>query len=191
MKLHSDGGYKTGRDIIFAALLGAEEYGFGTAALMAVGCVMARQCHLNTCPVGVATQDEDLRAKFPGNADHVVNFFTFVANEVREHLAAMGARYLTDIIGRSDLLYKNDAMELPKTSDIDLSALVLPVRGARHFAALFGGRQKRPARRVAFGRHDFAGRARRDFARLGFGVALPDQQHQPHRRRAHRGRNRL
>ena len=123
VKLHSDGGYKTGRDIIFAALLGAEEYGFGTAALMAVGCVMARQCHLNTCPVGVATQDEDLRAKFPGDADHVVNFFTFVANEVREHLAAMGARYLTDIIGRSDLLHKNDAMELPKTSDVDLSRL--------------------------------------------------------------------
>ena len=123
VRLHSDGGYKTGRDIIFAALLGAEEYGFGTAALMAVGCVMARQCHLNTCPVGVATQDETLRAKFPGNADHVVNFFTFVANEVREHLAAMGARHLTDIIGRSDLLYKNEEMELPKTDDVDLSRL--------------------------------------------------------------------
>ena len=123
VRLHSDGGYKTGRDIIFAALLGAEEYGFGTAALMAVGCVMARQCHLNTCPVGVATQDEDLRAKYPGQPEHVINFFHFVANEVRELLAQMGAKHLTDIIGRSDLLYKNDEMELPKTDDIDLSRL--------------------------------------------------------------------
>jgi len=123
VRLHSDGGYKTGRDVIFAALLGAEEYGFGTAALMAVGCVMARQCHLNTCPVGVATQDEGLRAKYPGNADHVVNFFTFIAQEIREHLAAMGARRLDEIIGRSDLLLKNPGVEFPKTSDIDVSPL--------------------------------------------------------------------
>ena len=123
VRLHSDGGYKTGRDIIFAALLGAEEYGFGTAALMAVGCVMARQCHLNTCPVGVATQDEDLRAKYPGQPEHVINFFHFVAQEVRELLAQMGARYLTDIIGRSDLLHKNERMELPKTDDVDLTKL--------------------------------------------------------------------
>jgi len=123
VRLHSDGGYKTGRDIIFAALLGAEEYGFGTAALMAVGCVMARQCHLNTCPVGVATQDELLRAKFPGTPEHVVNFFTFVAQEVREQLAAMGARHLSDIIGRSDLLFQDPQVELPKTQDVDVSPL--------------------------------------------------------------------
>jgi glutamate synthase (NADPH/NADH) large chain/glutamate synthase (ferredoxin) len=123
VRLHSDGGYKTGRDVVFAALLGAEEYGFGTAALMAVGCVMARQCHLNTCPVGVATQDEALRAKYPGTPEHVVNFFTFVATEVREHLAAMGARKLDDIIGRSDLLFKNENIELAKTSDVDVSPL--------------------------------------------------------------------
>ncbi|HEX8465597.1 MAG TPA: glutamate synthase-related protein, partial [Abditibacterium sp.] len=123
VRLHSDGGYKTGRDIIFAALLGAEEYGFGTAALMAVGCVMARQCHLNTCPVGVATQDEALRAKYPGQPEHVVNFFHFVANEVREHLAAMGAHKLDDIIGRSDLLKKNEEVEYLKTGDVDVSPL--------------------------------------------------------------------
>ena len=123
VKLHSDGGYKTGRDVIFAALLGAEEYGFGTAALMAVGCVMARQCHLNTCPVGVATQDELLRAKYPGTPENVVNFFTFIAQEIREHLAAMGARKMDDIIGRSDLLTKNEAMQLPKTEDVDISPL--------------------------------------------------------------------
>jgi glutamate synthase (NADPH/NADH) large chain/glutamate synthase (ferredoxin) len=123
VRLHSDGGYKTGRDIIFAALLGAEEYGFGTAALMAVGCVMARQCHLNTCPVGVATQDEALRAKYPGKPEHIVNFFTFIAQEVREHLAVMGARKIEDIIGRSDLLLKRTDVELPKTSDVDVSPL--------------------------------------------------------------------
>ena len=123
VRLHSDGGYKTGRDIIFAALLGAEEYGFGTAALMAVGCVMARQCHLNTCPVGVATQDEALRAKYPGKPEHVVNFFHFVANEVREILAGMGARHLNDIIGRSDLLFKDPNVEMPKTADVDVSPL--------------------------------------------------------------------
>ncbi len=127
VRLHSDGGYKTGRDIIFAALLGAEEYGFGTAALMAVGCVMARQCHLNTCPVGVATQDDALRAKYPGTPEHVVNFFGFVAQEVREHLAAMGARKLDEIIGRSDLLLKNEAVELPKTGDVDVSPLFFQV----------------------------------------------------------------
>jgi hypothetical protein len=88
---------------------------------MAVGCVMARQCHLNTCPVGVATQDEALRAKFPGTPEHVVNFFTFVAQEVREQLAAMGARHLSDIIGRSDLLFQDPQVELPKTQDVDVS----------------------------------------------------------------------
>jgi glutamate synthase domain-containing protein 2 len=79
VRLHADGGFKTGRDVIIAALLGAEEFGFGTNALVAAGCVMARQCHLNTCPVGVASQREDLRAKFPGKPEHVVNYFHFVA----------------------------------------------------------------------------------------------------------------
>ena len=123
VRLHSDGGYKTGRDVIMAALLGAEEYGFGTAALMAVGCVMARQCHLNTCPVGVATQDEILRGKYPGKPEHVVNFFHHVAQEVRERLAAMGARKLEEIIGRSDLLHIREDAQFPKTHDIDLTKL--------------------------------------------------------------------
>ncbi|MDF2439634.1 MAG: glutamate synthase large chain, partial [Abditibacteriota bacterium] len=123
VRLHADGGFKTGRDVIIAALLGAEEYGFGTAALVAAGCVMARQCHLNTCPVGVATQRDDLRAKFPGKPEHVVNFFTFVAQEVREIMAAMGVRKLDQIIGRSDLLQMRENARFPKTSDIDLSPL--------------------------------------------------------------------
>ncbi len=123
VKLHADGGMKTGRDIVVAALLGAEEYGFGTQALMAEGCVMARQCHLNTCPVGVATQREDLRAKFPGTPEHVVHYMTHVAHEVREYLAAMGARNLNDIIGRAELLHVKENALYPKTKNVDLEPL--------------------------------------------------------------------
>lgn len=102
--LRVDGGFKTGLDVVKAALLGAEEFGFGTVALIAVGCVMVRQCHLNTCPVGVATQDPVLRAKYKGSPDRVISFFSFVAQEVRMTLAEMGFSKLTDIIGRTDLL---------------------------------------------------------------------------------------
>ena len=104
VRLQVNGGLKTGRDVVMAALLGAEEFGFGTAALVAAGCVMARQCHLNTCPVGIATQREDLRAKFKGTPDDVVRFFSAVAEEVRQILAMLGARNLDDVIGRADLL---------------------------------------------------------------------------------------
>jgi glutamate synthase (ferredoxin) len=104
VRLQVNGGLKTGRDVVMAAILGAEEFGFGTAALVAAGCVMARQCHLNTCPVGIATQREDLRAKFKGTPDDVVRFFTAVAEEVREILALLGARALDDLIGRTELL---------------------------------------------------------------------------------------
>ena len=124
VRLHADGGFKTGRDVIIAALLGAEEFGFGTAALMAAGCVMARQCHLNTCPVGVTSQREDLRAKFPGKPEHVVNFFHFIANEVREIMASLGARHLDELIGRVELLGMKSDAEFPKTRDLDLSALL-------------------------------------------------------------------
>lgn len=104
VRLQVNGGLKTGRDVVMAALLGAEEFGFGTAALIAAGCVMARQCHLNTCPVGIATQRDDLRAKFKGTPDDVVRFFTAVAEEVREILAMLGVQRLDDLIGRTDLL---------------------------------------------------------------------------------------
>ncbi len=104
IKLRTDGGIKTGRDVVIAALLGAEEYGIGTAALVAMGCIMVRQCHMNTCPVGVCTQDEKLRAKFTGSPEKVINLFSFVAEEVREILASLGARSLAEIIGRTDLL---------------------------------------------------------------------------------------
>ncbi len=102
--LRTDGGLRTGRDIVMAAMMGAEEYGIGTAALIAMGCIMVRQCQSNTCPVGVCTQDERLRAKFTGTADKVVNLITFYAQEVREILAHIGARSMDEIIGRADLL---------------------------------------------------------------------------------------
>src|SRR5690606_12069850 len=106
--LRTDGGMKTGRDIVIAALLGAEEFNFGTAALIAAGCAMFRVCHLNTCPVGVATQREDLRAKFRGKPENVINFFNAVAEDVRHYLAKLGARTLDDIVGRVDLLEQID-----------------------------------------------------------------------------------
>lgn len=121
--LRVDGGLKTGRDVIFAALLGAEQYGFGTSALIAIGCVMARQCHLNTCPVGVATQRGDLRSRFKGHPDHVVKYMTFVAQEVRKHLAALGYATLEETIGRSELLHVRQDVVLPKTSAVNLDFL--------------------------------------------------------------------
>ncbi len=104
VRLQVDGGFKTGRDVVIAALLGAEEFGFGTAALVAAGCVMARQCHLNSCPAGIATQREDLRKKFSGTPADVVRFFVAVAEEVREILALVGVPRLADLVGRTDLL---------------------------------------------------------------------------------------
>ena len=104
VKLRTDGGIKTGRDVVIAAMLGAEEFGIGTASLVAMGCIMVRQCHSNTCPVGVCTQDEDLRRKFDGSPEKVINLFSFIAEDVRGILAELGFRKLEDIIGRSDLL---------------------------------------------------------------------------------------
>jgi glutamate synthase (NADPH/NADH) large chain len=104
VRLRTDGGIRTGRDVVIAAMLGAEEYGIGTASLIAMGCIMVRQCHSNTCPVGVCTQDEDLRKKFTGTPDKVINLFTFIAEEVREILSSLGFRALQDVIGRTDLL---------------------------------------------------------------------------------------
>jgi glutamate synthase domain-containing protein 2/glutamate synthase domain-containing protein 3 len=124
VRLRADGGLKSGRDVLVAALLGAEEYAFGTAALIAMGCRMARQCHLNTCPVGIATQREDLRAKFPGTPDHVWNLFVHVAFEVRELLAGMGFRGLDEVIGRMDLLEPDDRAREGRAAALDLTALL-------------------------------------------------------------------
>lgn len=111
VRLQADGQLKTGFDVVLSALLGAEEFGFATSALVALGCVMDRKCHTNACPVGIATQDEKLRCRFAGKPEHVVNYFTFLAEEVREHLAAMGFTRLDDVIGRTDLIGKRCGME--------------------------------------------------------------------------------
>ena len=102
VRLQTDGQLKTGRDVVVAAMLGADEFGFATAPLIVEGCVMMRKCHLNTCPVGIATQDPELRAKFAGQPEHVVNYFFFVAEEVRELMARLGVRTMDELIGRTD-----------------------------------------------------------------------------------------
>jgi glutamate synthase (NADPH/NADH) large chain len=127
--LRTDGGLRTGRDVVMAAMMGAEEYGIGTAALIAMGCIMVRQCQSNTCPVGVCTQDDDLRAKFTGNADKVVNLITFYAQEVRELLASIGARSMDEVIGRADLLAQVSRGSA-HLDDLDLNPLLISVDGA-------------------------------------------------------------
>ena len=122
--LRADGGLKTGWDVVMAALMGAEEYGFGSIAMIAEGCRMARVCHMNTCPVGVATQREDLRARFTGLPEHVVNFFYFIAEETRSLLAKLGYRSLKEIIGRADLLAQRVDAELTKTQGMNLDCLI-------------------------------------------------------------------
>ncbi len=132
VRLQTDGQIKTGRDIILTSLLGAEEYGFATSALLILGCVMMRKCHLNTCPVGVATQDELLRKHFTGKHEYLVNFFKMVAQDVREHLAEMGFRSLNEIIGRADLLVRKDKVNgSTKIEKVDLSKILfMPKNGA-------------------------------------------------------------
>ncbi|MHB1288811.1 glutamate synthase large subunit [Georgenia sp.] len=125
--VQTDGQLKTGRDVVVAALLGAEEYGFATAPLVVTGCVMMRVCHLDTCPVGVATQNPELRARFTGQAEHVVTFFEFIAQEVRELLASLGLRSIDEAVGRVDLLRTEEAVEHWKASGLDLGPLLEPV----------------------------------------------------------------
>jgi glutamate synthase domain-containing protein 2/glutamate synthase domain-containing protein 1/glutamate synthase domain-containing protein 3 len=122
--VETDGQLKTGRDVVIAALLGAEEFGFATTPLVVLGCIMMRACHLNTCPVGVATQDPRLRAKFSGSPDHVVNFFTFIAREVRELMARLGFRRLTDMVGRTDMLDMARGLEKFKAKGLDFSKIL-------------------------------------------------------------------
>lgn len=131
VRLQTDGQLKTGRDIVLMAMLGAEEFGFATSALIVLGCVMMRKCHMNTCPVGVATQDEELRKRFHGRHEYLVNFFTFLAREVREYLAELGYTKLDDIIGRTDLLMRKPSDHIEKHDLLDLSRLIhLPEQAA-------------------------------------------------------------
>ncbi|WP_420822419.1 glutamate synthase large subunit [Sphingosinithalassobacter portus] len=124
--LRTDGGLKTGRDIVIAAILGAEEYGIGTLSLVAMGCIMVRQCHSNTCPVGVCTQDERLRAKFVGTPEKVINLMTFIAEEVREILARLGCRSLDEVVGRTELL-KQVSRGAEHLDDLDLNPILAKV----------------------------------------------------------------
>ena len=132
VSLRTDGGLRSGRDIVVAALLGAEEFGFGTGVLVALGCDMARQCHLNTCPTGIATQREDLRAKFEGKPEHVVNYLFLIAEEVREHLARLGARSLDGIVGHVELLDQDPEARLDLSFVLAATDTSLPRRRAWH-----------------------------------------------------------
>ena len=124
--LQTDGQLKTGRDVAIAAILGAEEFGFSTAPLVTLGCIMMRKCHLNTCPVGIATQDKDLREKFKGKPENVVNYLFMVAKELRMIMAKLGIKNLNDMIGRVDLLELDNAINHWKKDGIDLSNLLTP-----------------------------------------------------------------
>ena len=122
--LQTDGQMRTGRDVVIGALLGADEIGLSTAPLIATGCIMMRVCHLNTCPVGVATQDPELRARFSGKPEHVVNYMIMVAEEARGLMAALGIKRFGDLVGRTELLSQNDAIDHWKASSIDLTPLL-------------------------------------------------------------------
>ncbi|SFS01467.1 glutamate synthase (NADPH/NADH) large chain [Halomicrobium zhouii] len=129
IKVTTDGGMKTGRDVAVATLLGAEGYTFGTASMVTSGCVMARQCHENTCPVGIATQNETLRERFPGEPQHVINYMTFVAEELREIMAELGFATVDEMVGQVDVLRQRDDVENPKAKKLDLSGLLAEPAG--------------------------------------------------------------
>ncbi len=126
--LQTDGGMKTGRDVVVAALLGAEEVGFSTAPLITLGCIMMRKCHLNTCPVGIATQDPVLREKFRGKPEHVVNYLFMVAEEVRQYMAKLGFRTFDEMVGRTEMLDAEAAIDHWKADGLDLSPLLTPAK---------------------------------------------------------------
>jgi glutamate synthase (NADPH/NADH) large chain len=150
VRLQTDGQLKTGRDVVIAGMLGAEEFGFGTAALIVLGCVMMRKCHENTCPMGVATQDPELRRRFAGKSGHLVNFFCFLARETREIMASLGVRTFDELVGRSDLLVqrKPDSTEHSlasvKFAGVDLSALLFKAEGPENIP---GGKEIRCVQR--------------------------------------------
>jgi glutamate synthase (NADPH/NADH) large chain len=135
--LQTDGQIKTGRDVAIAAILGAEEFGFATAPLIALGCIMMRKCHLNTCPVGIATQDPELRKKFTGSPEHVVNYLFMVAKELRMIMAELGIRTLNEMVGRVDLLKTDEAINHWKADGVDLSTILAPAQIPNEFLGAF------------------------------------------------------
>ncbi|KAF8905962.1 NADPH-dependent glutamate synthase [Gymnopilus junonius] len=140
--VQTDGQIRTGRDIAIACLLGAEEWGFATTPLIAMGCIMMRKCHLNTCPVGIATQDPQLRAKFAGQPEQVINFFYYLAEELRGYMAKLGFRTINEMVGRADMLKVNEKLRTPKTAHLDLSAILKPAWQMRPGAATYRVRQQ-------------------------------------------------
>jgi glutamate synthase (NADPH) large chain len=142
--IQADGGLRTGRDVVIAALLGADEFGFSTAPLIATGCIMMRKCHLNTCPVGVATQDPVLRKRFKGLPEHVINYFFFLAEEVRECMAQLGFRTVSEMIGRSDLLDKRETIAHWKAKGLDFTRIFHKPEAGPDVAIRHAERQKHP-----------------------------------------------
>ncbi|KAK2467028.1 hypothetical protein APHAL10511_001286 [Amanita phalloides] len=140
--VQTDGQLRTGRDIAIACLLGAEEWGFATTPLIAMGCIMMRKCHLNTCPVGIATQDPQLRAKFAGQPEQVINFFYYLAEELRAYMAKLGFRTINEMVGRADMLKVNEKLRTPKTAYLDLSPVLKPAWQMRPGAATYRVRQQ-------------------------------------------------
>ncbi|KAK6825136.1 Glutamate synthase [Apiospora arundinis] len=140
--VQTDGQLRTGRDVAIACLLGAEEWGFATTPLIAMGCIMMRKCHLNTCPVGIATQDPELRKKFTGTPEHVINFFYYVANELRAIMAQLGFRTINEMVGHVEVLKTRDELRTNKTSNIDLSLILTPAHKLRPGVATFNVRKQ-------------------------------------------------
>jgi glutamate synthase domain-containing protein 3 len=134
VRLQADGQMKTGRDVAVAAMLGADEFGFGTAALVSLGCLMMRKCHTNGCPVGIATQDPRMRARFAGQPEHLINFFRFIARDVREIMAGLGFRKMEEMIGRADKLTIKADSSVPRDKGLDFTALLTSIPGQyRHY----------------------------------------------------------
>jgi len=140
--VQTDGQLRTGRDVAVACLLGAEEWGFATTPLIAMGCIMMRKCHLNTCPVGIATQDPLLRAKFNGTPEHVINFFYYIANELRAIMAKLGFRTVNEMVGRAELLKVREENRTPKTANVDLSLILTPAHSIRPGVATYNVRKQ-------------------------------------------------
>lgn len=140
--VQTDGQLRTGRDVAIACLLGAEEWGFATTPLIAMGCIMMRKCHLNTCPVGIATQDPELRKKFQGTPEHVINFFYYIANELRAIMAKLGFRTINEMVGHAELLRVREDLRTNKTSNIDLSLILTPAHKLRPGVATFNVRKQ-------------------------------------------------
>lgn len=140
--VQTDGQLRTGRDVAIACLLGAEEWGFATTPLIAMGCIMMRKCHLNTCPVGIASQDEELRRKFTGKPEHVINFFYYIANELRAIMAKLGFRTINEMVGHSEVLRMRDDLRTPKTENIDLGLILTPAHHLRPGVATYNVRKQ-------------------------------------------------